>query len=167
MRLADCRRSCAAPRCTRWRWWRRRSSAAWWQCAHPGRSNHMRTHVTLFDSMPTPPVPTLLVRFVGPFTSAEIARKKLAFDVRRATIDGLLTFVRANNSLDAYKTPPDDAALATLPLVAGAGARRARAGHRPTLQLLACRHCSATRSSTSKLASMFSSTATASGSIDR
>ena len=64
-------------------------------CTHAGRSNHIRSHVTLFDSMPTPPVlslprsvdnaPTLLVRFVGAFTSAEIARRRLAFDVRRAT----------------------------------------------------------------------------------
>jgi hypothetical protein len=31
---------------------------AWWRCAL-GRSNDIRTHVTLFDSMPTPPVLSL------------------------------------------------------------------------------------------------------------
>ncbi len=98
-------------------------------CVRAGRSNHIRSHVTLFDSMPTPPVstlprsidnaPTLLVRFVGPFTKDDIARKKLAFTIRRKTIDELFAFFRQHNALDAYRSPPDAAAVAALPSVAG------------------------------------------------
>src|SRR3984957_8432371 len=97
-------------------------------CVRVGRSNHIRSHITLFDSMPTPPVstlprsidnaPTLLVRFVGPFTKDDIARKKMAFTIRRATIDSLFAFFRQHNSLDAYRSPLNAAAVAALPPVA-------------------------------------------------
>ena len=107
-------------------------------CTHAGRSNHIRSHVMLFDSMPDAAgavaaalgrqrAATLLVRFVGPFTSAEIAQR-LAFDVRRATIDGLLAFFRANNSLAAYKTPLDDAPLRFELLYVANMARRVSCG---------------------------------------
>jgi hypothetical protein len=96
-------------------------------CTRAGRSNHLRSHITLFNSMPTPPVlalprsvdnaPTLVVRFVGPFTSDEIARKKHQFDIRRATIDGLFAFFRQHNSLPAYSAPTDAAAVGALPAV--------------------------------------------------
>ena len=56
-------------------------------------------------------------RFVGPFTKDDIARKKLAFTIRRSIIDALLVFLRANNTLPAYRAPPDAAAVAELPLV--------------------------------------------------
>ena len=60
-------------------------------CTKDGRSNHVRSHVTIFDSTPTTPIqqlprdaanaPHIMVRYIGPFTTDEIARKKKSFDV--------------------------------------------------------------------------------------
>lgn len=68
--------------------------------------------MTIFDSTPTTPIqqlprgaadaPVYLVRFVGPFTSDEIARKKKSFEVRKDVVVRFDTFLREHNALPAY-----------------------------------------------------------------
>jgi hypothetical protein len=62
--------------------------------------------------MPTTPIqqlpraaadaPIYLVRFVGPFTPDEIARKKKSFEVRKDVVAQMHTFLREHNALPAY-----------------------------------------------------------------
>lgn len=72
--------------------------------------------MTIFDSTPTTPIqqlpraatdaPIYLVRFVGPFTSDEIARKKKSFEVRKDVVVRLDAFLREHNALPAYSAAP-------------------------------------------------------------
>jgi hypothetical protein len=89
-------------------------------------ANVKRSHVTLFRSQQNTTSAHCLprgaanaaeyvVRFVGPWTRMDVALKKNAYNVRRATISQLLTFFTAHNSLAVYRQPIDDDALAALP----------------------------------------------------
>jgi hypothetical protein len=85
--------------------------------------------VTIFDSTPTTPIqqlpraaadaPIYLVRFVGPFTSDEIARKKKSFEVRKDVVVRFNAFLREHNALPAAVNSDVVDAMPTVGLAAG------------------------------------------------
>jgi hypothetical protein len=84
--------------------------------------------VTIFDSTPTTPIqqlpraaadaPVYLVRFVGPFTPDDIARKKKSFEVRKDVVVQTHAFLRQHNALPAYSAAVNSDAVDAMPDVA-------------------------------------------------
>jgi hypothetical protein len=77
--------------------------------------------------MPTTPIqqlpraaadaPHIMVRYIGPFTTDEIARKKKSFDVRKDTVVQFDAFLRQHNTLPAYSRAANQDAIDALPTV--------------------------------------------------
>jgi hypothetical protein len=88
--------------------------------------------VTIFDSTPTTPIqqlpraaadaPIYLVRFVGPFTPDEIARKKKSFEVRKDVVVRFDAFLREHNALPAYSAAVNSDVVDAMPDVGLAAA---------------------------------------------